>query len=65
MRVEFAYPYKAADGSTYNPDVPVDVDDGLAASLIHNGLARAVTAEPTPAKAPKITKVPESVKKES
>lgn len=65
MRVEFAYPYKATDGSTYNPDVPVDVDDGLAASLIHNGLARAVTAEPTPAKAPKITEVSESAKKES
>lgn len=49
MRIVFAYPYTAADGTEYSPDIPVEVEVGLAASLMHNGLARqAAPFTPTP-----------------
>ena len=47
-RVEFAYPYHGADGTSYQVDQSADLDDGLAADLVMSGIARKVDA-PTPA----------------
>lgn len=48
-RVEFAYPYSGADGTSYEADQSADLDAGLAADLIHKGIAR--RAIPTPREA--------------
>ena len=47
MKVEFAYPYESADGKTYKSDEKADLEPGLAADLIAQGIARRAT--PTPA----------------
>ncbi len=47
-RVEFAYPYKAADGKEYKQGATADVDPGLAASLVNDGFARRVDTKQAP-----------------
>lgn len=54
MRVQFAYPYESADGKTYKQEQVVDLDEGLAADLIHQGIAR--KAAPTPAEVARAAK---------
>jgi hypothetical protein len=40
MRVTFAYPRTAADGTEYKPDETADLDDAEARQLIKDGWAR-------------------------
>ena len=54
MRVEFAYPYTGADGKKYKADEAADLERGLAADLIAQGVARRAT--PTPADVAKTAK---------
>lgn len=39
-RVEFAYPYTGADGKQYKQGQSADLDAGLAAQLVNEGIAR-------------------------
>ena len=49
-RVEFAYPYTGADGKQYNQGQSADLDAGLVAKLVNEGIARRVEApKPAPA----------------
>ncbi|MGO4630496.1 hypothetical protein AB4225_06065 [Streptomyces sp. 2RAF24] len=40
MRVTFAYPRTAADGTKYEPDQSADLDESEARQLIKDGFAR-------------------------
>lgn len=65
MRIQFAYSYTAPDGKTFKPDAVAEVDDGVAASLIHSGIARRAAApEPAPEPAPATPAAPKTVKKD-
>jgi hypothetical protein len=47
MRVTFAYPHTAADGTTYGPDESAELDDSEARQLIRDGVARVAVASGT------------------
>lgn len=50
-RVEFAYPYTGADGKEYKQGASADLDPGVVAKLVNEGIARRVEApRPGPAK---------------
>lgn len=50
-RVELAYPYTGADGKQYRQGQAVDLDAGLAAKLVNEGIARRAE-QPAPNPAP-------------
>lgn len=53
-RVEFAYPYTGADGKQYSQGQGADLEAGLVAKLVNEGIARRVEApKPGPAKTSK------------
>lgn len=39
-RVTLAYPFTDADGKTHDPDKTVDLDEGVAQTLVNDGKAR-------------------------
>ena len=44
MRITFAYPFTASDGTEYLADESADLDRDTASRLIHSGLARKASA---------------------
>lgn len=62
MRVTFAYPFTADDGTSYLADESADLDRGTASSLIHSGLARASASLPV---APPQDPLPEALEEDS
>lgn len=56
-RVEFAYPYTGADGKQYNQGQSADLDAGLVAKLVNEGIARRMDV---PKPGPSVTKTKEA-----
>jgi hypothetical protein len=47
MRVTFAYPHTAADGTNYKVDDTADLDDDVARQLVKDGHARPADSKTT------------------
>lgn len=64
MRVTFAYPFTASDGTNYLADESADLQRDFASSLIHSGLARKASA-PAPVAPPQDFLIPEVPEEDS